>query len=117
MARKRFSEREVIEALIRTGHEIRCYRTGTIITLETVGNLEREHPVPLALGGKDDPSNAAYSLKEAHAVQTNGTPATVAGSDKHMIAKTKGTRAEKFAVNKPALDEPREKRPAFGFRR
>lgn len=89
MARHRFSEKMVIEALIRTGHEIRCYRTKAIITLETVKQLEREHPVPLALGGKDDPTNAAYSLSEAHGRQTNGTRATSYGSDKHAIAKVR----------------------------
>lgn len=89
MSRRRFKEREVIEALIRTGHEIRCYRTKSIITLETVNQLEREHPIPRALGGKDDPTNAAYSLSEAHKKQTNGTKATSYGSDKHAIAKTK----------------------------
>lgn len=89
MSRKRFTERQVIETLIRTGHEIRCYRTKTVITLETVGLLEREHPTPLALGGVDGPANAAYSLSEAHSVQTNGTPATSYGSDKHAIAKVR----------------------------
>lgn len=87
MARKRFSERQVIEALIRTGTVVRCYRTKEVITLETVTQLEREHPVPLALGGAADPTNAAYSLSEAHKIQTNGKPATSYGSDKHAIAK------------------------------
>lgn len=89
MSRKRFSEREVIETLIRTGHVIFCYRTREIITLETVGLLEREHPTPLAIGGKDDPTNAAYSLSAAHKIQTNGTKATSYGSDKHAIAKVR----------------------------
>jgi len=87
MARRRFSEKQVIEALIRTGHEIRCFRTKEIVTLESVKRLEREHPTPLALGGKDDPTNAAYSLSEAHKRQTNGTKATSYGSDKHAISK------------------------------
>lgn len=87
MARKRFTERQVIEALIRTGNEIRCYRTKEVITLETVKRLEREHPTPLKIGGKDDPTNAAYSLSEAHKIQTNGKPATSYGSDRHAMAK------------------------------
>lgn len=95
MARKRFSERQVIEALIRTGHEIRDFRTKEVITLEAVNRLEREHPVPLALGGKDDPTNAAYSLKENHSKQTNGTKATSYGSDKHAIAKVERLRNPK----------------------
>lgn len=89
MSRKRFTERQVIESLIRTGNTICCYRTKDVIDLESVKRLEREHLTPLALGGKDDPTNAAYSLSEAHLVQTNGNPATSYGSDKHAIAKTK----------------------------
>lgn len=94
MTRKRFSERQVIEALIRTGHRIYCFRSKEPITLETVGLLEREHVTPLALGGADDPSNAAYSLKAAHKVQTNGTKATSYGSDRHAIAKVRRLRGE-----------------------
>lgn len=95
MSRKRFSERQVIEALIRTGHEIRCYRTKAVITLETMKRLEREHVTPLKLGGADDPTNAAYSLREAHKIQTNGKPATSYGSDKHAIAKINRILADK----------------------
>tara|TARA_R110000868_G_scaffold187664_4_gene430200 strand:- start:3507 stop:3866 length:360 start_codon:yes stop_codon:yes gene_type:complete len=95
MSRKRFTEKQVIEALIRTGHKIYCFRTRELITLETVGQLEREHPVPLALGGADDPTNAAYSLKSAHKIQTNGKPATSCGSDKHAIAKVRRILADK----------------------
>lgn len=87
MSRRRFTERQVIEVLIRTGHRIYCYRTKEIITLETMKRLEREHPTPLKIGGNDDPTNAAYSLSEAHKIQTNGTKATSYGSDKHAIAK------------------------------
>ena len=82
MARKRFTEREVIEALIRTGHEIRCFRTKEIITLETVKRLEREHPTPLKLGGADDPTNAAYSLSEAHKGQTKKDRKAIAKVDR-----------------------------------
>lgn len=78
MSRKRFTERQVIEALIRTGHEIRCYRTKEVITLETVKRLEREHVTPLKLGGADDPTNAAYSLSEAHKAQTKKDIAAIA---------------------------------------
>lgn len=87
--RRRFSEREVIETLIRQGVEVRCYRTKSRITLVTVGLLEREHLTELALGGADGPSNCAYSLKSAHAEVTNGSAATSAGSSKQRIAKTK----------------------------
>lgn len=82
MSRRRFSERQVIEALIRTGHEIRCFRTKEVITLETVNLLEREHPTPLKLGGADDPTNAAYSLSEAHKDQTKKDMAAIAKVDR-----------------------------------
>lgn len=112
MTRRRFSERQVIEALIRTGHEIRCFRTGEVITLETVGQLEREHPVPIALGGPDDPTNAAYSLASAHLKQTNGTAATSYGSDKHAIAKVKRIRGEtRNRPKKQMRSRPFAKRP------
>ena len=87
MARRRFTERQVIETLIRTGHEIRDYRTKELITLETVKELEREHVTPIKLGGADDPTNCAYSRAENHKLQTNGKPHTSYGSDKHAIAK------------------------------
>ncbi len=82
MSRKRFTERQVIEALIRTGHTILCYRTKEVITLETVKRLEREHPTPLKLGGADDPTNAAYSLSEAHKAQTKKDKAAFAKVDR-----------------------------------
>jgi hypothetical protein len=82
MTRKRFSERQVIEALIRTGHTILCYRTKAVITLETVKRLEREHVTPLKLGGADDPTNAAYSLSEAHKAQTKKDVAAIAKVDR-----------------------------------
>lgn len=103
MSRKRFSEREVIEALIRTGHKILCYRTKEVITLETVKLLEREHVIPLKIGGADDPTNAAYSLSEAHKIQTNGKPATSYGSDKHAIAKIARIRGETCAGPKKKI--------------
>jgi len=52
------------------------------------GAIEREHVVPLALGGKDDPSNWAWSHKECHAKETNGRKHLGEG-DKYEIAKAK----------------------------
>jgi 5-methylcytosine-specific restriction endonuclease McrA len=114
MTRRRFNEKDVIRTLLHQGVEIRCFRTGEKITLDTVGHLEREHLHELKLGGPDEPANCRYSLKEAHAIVTNGTPATTARSSKHRIAKTRGTRAEKFAVVKLRLDQPREKPRRYG---
>lgn len=114
MSRKRFSERQVIEALIRSGNTIRCFRTKEKITVDTVKLLEREHPTPLAIGGADDPTNAAYSLKAAHAEQTNGTKATSYGSDKHAIAKIRRIRGETKQGPKRAIpSRPWPKRGAM----
>jgi len=68
--------------------------------LETVKTIEREHLVPIALGGADDPTNCAYSLGAAHKIQTNGNGATSYGSDKHLIAKLNPKRIAKFVVRK-----------------
>lgn len=87
--RKRFTERQVIETLIRQGAVIKSYRSKEPITLENVGTVEREHILERALGGEDIPANCAYSLGEEHAVVTNGTKATTAGSSKQRIAKVK----------------------------
>lgn len=93
MTRKRFTERQVIAALIHQGVPVVCYRTGEKITLENVMRLEREHLVELGLVAKEDrpkydtPEYCRYSLKEAHAIVTNGNGATTAGSSKHKIAK------------------------------
>lgn len=97
MTRRRFTERQVIAALIHQGVPVVCYRTGERITLENVMRLEREHLHDLALGGSDTPDNCRYSLKEAHAIATNGTKATTAGSSKHRIAKAKRMERERLS--------------------
>ena len=109
MRRKRFTEREVIETLVRQGADIVCYRTRVLIGLEDVPRLEREHFIELALGGKDDPSNCVYSLKEAHAVVTNGTKATTAGSSKHKVAKDRRLRMAQKAKAEVEVKLTKEK--------
>ena len=109
MRRKRFTEREVIETLIRQGACVRCYRTGKVISVGDVPRLEREHYIELALGGKDDPTNCLYSLKEAHAVVTNGTKATTAGSSKHKVAKDRRLRMAKLAKAEVEVKLTKEK--------
>lgn len=106
MKRRRFSELDVLETLVRQGVEIRCYRTKELITLDTVRQLEREHVTELGLGGDDDPTNCVYSLSAAHYIVTNGTPATTAGSSKNKIAKTKRI-PQKMTVQKPDLGQPK----------
>lgn len=114
MSRKRFSEREVLEVVFYQGIELLCFRCWLPITKEQIPFVEREHLCELALGGADEPVNCRYSHGECHARVTNGTPATTAGSSKHRIAKTKGTRAQKFAVQKPRLDKGPEPKRRFG---
>lgn len=108
MARRKFSEKDVIRTLLHQGVEIRDFRTKEPITLDNVGEIEREHIHELKLGGPDEPANCRYSLKASHHVITNGTKATTAGSSKNRIAKTKAGRTEKFIVRK---DPPGERVP------
>lgn len=113
MTRRRFSELDVLETLVRQGIEIRCYRTKELITLDTVRQLEREHVTELGLGGDDDPTNCVYSLAEAHAIITNGTKATSAGSSKNRIAKVRRI-TQKMMVDKPP---PSDGKSRAGFAR
>lgn len=124
MTRRKFSEADVIATLTAQGYPIACHRCDEMFFVETtdgeliqVLKVEREHLHEIALGGADEPRNCRYSCTHCHALVTNGKPATSAGSSKNRIAKTKGTRADKFVPVKKPLDEPREKRPAFGRRR
>lgn len=96
-ARRRFSEREVIETLHCCGIDVLCYRCHK--KLEPGQKIQREHITEIALGGADSPENCAYSHAECHAIVTDGTPATSAGSSKQRIAKVK--RSGKMAVDKP----------------
>ena len=91
MSRKRFTEREVIETLIRQGVTIGCYRCKRIFeALECRDRtIEREHLSEIALGGFDGPTNCVYSHRDCHAKITNGTKATTAGSSKQRIAKVR----------------------------
>src|SRR6202007_2565681 len=87
IARRKFDERETIATLIYCGVQIPCYRCKK--PFFTVLDIEREHITELALGGKDMPSNCAYSHQDCHALITNGSKATSAGSSKHRIAKVR----------------------------
>lgn len=104
MTRRRFTEREVIECLIRQGAVIPCKRCRAALKLEDVRSTEREHLHEIALDGPDTVENCGYSHGLCHSVQTNGTPSTTAGSSKNRIAKTRPTRADKFEVRKQPLD-------------
>lgn len=121
MTRRRFTEREVLTTLIHQGVQIPCFRCGQPLTLSAasehcVYDAEREHIHEVALDGPDKPENCRYSGKQCHGIATRGNGATTAGSSVNRIAKTRGTRAEKFEVRKKPLDEPREKK-RWGFGR
>lgn len=113
MTRKRFTEREVLETAIRQGAVIRSYRSKEPFTLENVHEAEREHLVPVAMGGADDPANCAYSLRAEHKTRTFGTKATTAGSDIHALAKIKrilrGKRPSKHPMKSRKTAWPKRK--------
>jgi hypothetical protein len=110
MARRRFSEREVLATLLHQGVEIRCFRSNIPITVDTVNLVEREHLAELALDGPDEPRNCRYSFKHEHAKITNGTKATTLGSSKHKIAKDKRLRAGKLTVKRKPRRTPSERK-------
>src|ERR1043165_4466018 len=90
--RRRFKEWEVIATLIHQGIVVTCFRTKQPFTLETVKTAQREHLIDRAVDDRpeyDTPEYCRYSLKQAHAVVTNGTKATTAGSSKHIAGKMK----------------------------
>lgn len=109
MTRKRFSEREVLEALAWQGIFVTCHRCKEqffVYNLNTLSDAftaaalgqrvmhmakkpEREHIHEYKLGGPDTPANCRYSCSECHSKITNGTKATSAGSSKQRIAKVK----------------------------
>lgn len=117
MTRRRFTERQTLECAIRQGAVIPCFRCKVPFTVETIRDAQREHIHEVALDGPDTVEACRFSHKECHDRVTNGTPATTAGSSQNRLAKTRGTRAEKFAVHKAPLDQPRDKgRPKYRSR-
>lgn len=72
MNRRRFTEREVLECLIRQGAVIPCKRCRTVLLLSDIPMVEREHHHELALDGEDTVENCFYSHGPCHAAITNG---------------------------------------------
>ncbi len=107
MTRKRFSEREVLATLM-TQQVIFCFRCKMAIT--DAKDAEREHILEIALGGKDEPANCAYSHAWCHFAITNGTKATTAGSSKQRIAKIARLRGE-------TCNGPKRKIPSRPFQK
>ncbi len=91
MTRRACTAKQALEVAIEQGAVIPCFRCRLAFTSREAkdrGAIEREHLVPLALGGKDIPSNWAWSHKGCHAKQTNGRSHLGEG-DKYEIAKAK----------------------------
>lgn len=109
MTRKACTAKQALEVAMQQGAIIPCYRCRIALTIEETrerGAIEREHVVPLALGGKDEPGNWAWSHKACHALQTNGVAHYNTG-DKSGIAKAKrlargGKTPSKFKFPKGA---------------
>ena len=99
MARRRLSEREVLAVLIdQCGTRLCCYRCKNL--LWCADEVEREHIVPLALGGKDELSNMAYSHRSCHAEQTRRDKAQIAKADRQRLYHETGRGSAKKHVNK-----------------
>ncbi len=115
MKRKRFTEREVLDTLYYSYIVVPCYRCRARLFPDD--EVEREHITELALGGKDEPANCAYSHKLCHDIVTNGTKATTAGSSKQRIAKVariiadKPSRRPMKSSGKKIPSRPFQKRP------
>lgn len=113
MARKRFTERQVLECAIQQGAIIPCYRCRLAFTVDTVRAAEREHIHEVTLDGPDTVGGCAYSHGPCHRAATSGTGATTAGSSIGRIAKTKRIeRTGKMAVAKPPIGTARPEKPA-----
>lgn len=68
-----------------------------------LGLREYDEETRIYTPAANDPRYIVPRTIPAHALKTDGPPATSAGSDKNMIAKTRNGRPEKFIVNKPPL--------------
>lgn len=114
--RKFVSEVTAIRVAILQGGTVPCYRCKK--PLDPAGIINREHIVPLALGGSDDITNYAYSHGECHRVVTFGNKATVADGDIHKIAKAKRlakARAAHEAILSGKAEKPAGKIKSRGF--
>jgi hypothetical protein len=100
---------EVLAVLIAQGAIVPCKRCRVVFKAEDLKakNVQKEHLHELAIGGKDQPDNCAYSHTDCHKVITNGNGATTAGSSSNRRAKANNPgRIEKFRVDKKPLVLP-----------
>lgn len=114
MARKRLSEREVIDVLVAQDVAIwcpcpRCQEEIDGPRLIACGaQAIREHLHQLATGGADKPENWQYWHIACSKRKTSGTKATSAGSDAHARAKIRRLKGE-------ANKRPKRKWPSRPF--
>jgi hypothetical protein len=92
--RRTITAKQALIIAVQQGGIIPCYRCRLAFDAETIKTAEREHVHELELGGSDELENMRFSHKDCHAVITNGSGATTAGSSKQRIAKVKRLRGE-----------------------
>lgn len=108
--RKRLTERQVLAVLILQGVKVPCYQCKKPIHLDDAFTVEREHKLPLALGGEDVPANMAYSHKACHAKQTQQDKSQIAKADRQR-RKHEGTwREPKAKMQSRGFDKTLRKR-------
>jgi len=93
--------------LAQKGAVLPCFRCDVKFTCDDA--IQKEHLHERALDGPDVWGNWRWSHKDCHAIATDGTKATTAGSSTHRIAKTNDNRVVKFIVNKPSPGEAKPK--------
>lgn len=91
--------------------QARCARCG-----EVLGNdVEWNHVLAHALGGSDGPENIEAVHKACHAVISDGTKATTAGSTKQIVAKSKRILRKRAEAAGESKRKARAKIPSRGF--
>jgi len=116
--RKSPSLKERLEILVKQAYCPLCRGK-----LGLLADLHWDHIVPLALGGDNSPQNLQAVHIFCHDKKTRGVPATTAGSDIHVIAKTKrlARKEEDFRRRlmepTPPLERQKSKWPKRSFQR
>lgn len=122
MTRRTCTAKQALETAIQQGAVIPCYRCKISFTMEDAkerGAIEREHVVPLYLGGADEIENWAWSHKACHALQTNG-PAHFNKGDRDQITRAKrgargGKTKSKFKIQSRLFQPTGRKRRSKPF--
>ncbi len=104
LSRRRLTLADQVTILAR---QAKCPKCGQ--PLGNVKGIDWHHPNELAISKDDSVENRSGMHKDCHAVVTNGTKATSAGSSKHKVAKVrrlvkKGVRHGQKMAAKEVLD-------------